>query len=43
MCDERITIPREYLMKIPALASDLRLMEKMVEVKVYYRCNATVW
>lgn len=43
MCDERITIPREYLMKIPSLAADMSFMEKMVEVKVYYRCNTTVW
>ena len=43
MCDERITIPKEYLLKIPSLARDIRLMDKMVEVKVYYRCNTKVW
>jgi len=29
--------------KIPALASDIKFMEKMVEVKVYYRCNTPVY
>ena len=43
MCDERITIPKEYLLRIPSLAADVQLMDKMVEVKVYYRCNTKVW
>jgi len=43
MCDERITLPKQYLSHIVQLQEDLDKMDNLLEVKVYYRCNTTVY